>query len=143
MYNLPFADLPEKVVCSPEVYDKFAHWLVHTYIIEQGNKNAGEQLKVDSAIPTVSSLINQAAAKYKTSSNAESRLFFLCLDSSSSAESSKWLQGLKTEIRRVVFLRDMKDGATQDESAPPFYITHVREMVRASQVLLHIVDLIT
>ena len=37
--------LPEEVLCSPGVYERFAHYMLFMYVIAEGNKNAGDPLK--------------------------------------------------------------------------------------------------
>ena len=122
-------DLPERLHCSQELYESLQKWLLEEYTIEEGSKNAGQRLNCSVVMQAISSLINQAATKHKISSNVETKLFFSCLDLTSTTESALWLQCLRTTTIKESFQRNLAAGTTQDNSAPPWYIEHVRAMV--------------
>ena len=125
-----FMDLPERLHCSQELYESLQKWLLEEYIIEDGSKNAGQRLNCNVVMQAISSLINQAATKHKISSNDGTKLFFTCLDPKSTTESALWLQCLRTTTIKESFQRNLAAGSTtQDNSAPPWYIEHVRAMV--------------
>ena len=52
LYSVPWDRLDEAAVGTHRVYEQFAHWMVHTNVIEEGSKNAGRALAAESVNPT-------------------------------------------------------------------------------------------
>ena len=75
-YPEPFATLPEEDKCSQPMYGRFANWLLHTYRIPNGAKNAGQHLGVDTVLKNLAIIINLAADEYKATGTDASKLFF-------------------------------------------------------------------
>jgi len=57
-------DLPESVVCCQAFYEKVAHYLIFTYVIESGD-HKGQPRSSDPAVNYLRILINLAADLYK------------------------------------------------------------------------------
>ena len=111
-----WAQLGEAVLCRCAFYERLAHWLVHTYKIPKGVRNAGLPLACDSVRNYIGTAINHAATKFKAQGTIETREFFFCLDSKSSSEAAQWLHKLKKKIQRVTFERAKEAGEQQDKS---------------------------
>ena len=60
-------DLPEGTRATRDIYEKFAHYLMHGYVIPLGKRNAGKHLDSSTSLPYLNSLIHQAAADYVSS----------------------------------------------------------------------------
>jgi len=109
--------LSANVLCAAPVYERFAGFLVHTYLIPKGVKNAGFPLACQSVLNYIGSLLNRAASRFKTPGCALFiSEFFFCLDLKSGSEAAKWLQKLKRKVIRITFERDTKAGAQLDNS---------------------------
>ena len=109
--------LSANTLCAAPVYERFTGFLVHTYLIPKGVKNAGLPLACQSVLNYIGSLLNRAAIRFKTPGcDVFISEFFFCLDLKSGSESAKWLQKLKKKVIRVTFERDTKAGAQLDNS---------------------------
>jgi hypothetical protein len=109
--------LSANTLCAAPVYERFTGFLVYTYLIPKGVKNAGLPLACQSVLNYIGSLLNRAASRFKTPGCAVFiSEFFFCLDLKSGSESAKWLQKLKKKVIRVTFERDTKAGAQLDNS---------------------------
>ena len=76
--------VPETTLCSEEVYERMAHWLVHTYVSPPGTKNAGEPIADSTLCNYMSRLINFAATKFRAKTLIPAtKDFFACLDAGS------------------------------------------------------------
>jgi hypothetical protein len=128
----PWSELPEEVLCTNEkdIYGKFAHFLLHVYVIEGGD-NKGQHLRVDSATNYFTTAINLAYAKFHASGSAKSKLFFTCLNIKAGTQDAKWMAGIKKEITRVCFQRSMAAGDELDNSETPLYHHSIQLMIRA------------
>ena len=111
-----WAQLGEAMLCRCAFYERLAHWLVHTYKIPKGVKNAGMPLACDSVRNYMGTAINHAATKFKAGGDIQTREFFFCLDTKSSSEAALWLHKLKKKIQRVTFERAKEAGEQQDNS---------------------------
>ena len=109
--------VPETTLCSEEVYERMAHWLVHTYVSPPGTKNAGEPIADSTLCNYMSRLINFAATKFRAKSLIPAtKDFFACLDAGSQQPSAKWLRGMKAKIQKIHFERAVKKGDNLDKS---------------------------
>jgi len=109
--------LPESVLCVSPVYERLAHFLVFTYKIPKGIKNAGCALSCDTVSNYIRRAINLAADKFRAaSSNVKTVNFFYCLEKNSSAPAATWLQGLLKKVHRITFERAKAAGEQQDKS---------------------------
>jgi hypothetical protein len=106
--------LPERVLCSPPVYERYAYYLLYTY--DSIAKKEDEFLDGSTAKNYLSTSINLAADKFKAVGSADSKRFFDCLDTNSTSASAKWLRGLKANIIRVHVERAKRDGKLVDKS---------------------------
>jgi hypothetical protein len=118
-FPLPWAELSEGILCSADVYSRFAHYLLYQYTIGEGAKNAGEHLRASSVLNFLGCLINLAAAKFKAAGSADTKLFFTCLDNDSTTEAARWYKGTRKKIKRILFerLRDSGDPIGNSEGA--------------------------
>ena len=108
--GIKWEDLSEEFLTDLELYKKFAHYLTDTYIIEKGPKR-GKRLMLDPARQYVSTMINAAIDRFKaTSDRLETRIFSSCLDAKSTMEIAVEYQGLRKEMTRRVFQRNVTDG---------------------------------
>ena len=126
-----FDQLPEEALCDPEVYALFATYLTEYYKIETGQYK-GNGLSHETAANYLSSIINQAAARFKATGSNTAKLFFTCLDTNATTDSAKWLHGLKNTMTRKYFEdAKMDPGCRLDKSATPLYLEHVEAMIKA------------
>ena len=58
------------------------------------------------------------------------QVFFECMTSTNSAY-SVWYRGIKTKMTREIFQRNMLEGVSQDNSANPLYMVHVKALCEA------------
>ena len=89
-------ELPEKVLCDQVVYDRFANYLAKEYLSD--DSDPASFLTSQSAVNYLSSIINDASAKFKVAGDADVKLFFTCLDTKATTEQSRWLKTLKKAI---------------------------------------------
>ena len=113
---LEWSKQSESLVCSAPFYERFAHYLLHTYVKPQGTKGAGERLDGDTPKVYLNLAINQAANQYKLAGTDDSKRFFLCLDLSSKSPEGIWLRGLRTNLTRNIFDRAKQNGQEMDKS---------------------------
>ena len=100
--------LSSSVLCDRPVYERFAHFLVHVYLIPSGSKNAGLPLGGQSVLNYLGSLINRAASKFQATGGPDIKEFFFCLEAKSGSASTKWLQKLKQKIVKLTFERAVR-----------------------------------
>ena len=108
--------LSSSVLCDRPVYERFAHFLVHVYLIPSGSKNAGLPLGGQSVLNYLGSLINRAASKFQATGGPDIKEFFFCLEAKSGSASTKWLQKLKQKIVKLTFERAVSLGEQMDNS---------------------------
>lgn len=108
--------LSASVLCDRPIYERFAHFLVHVYVIPKGVKNAGLSLGGQSVLNYLGSLINRAATRFLPAGTPDIKEFFFCLESKSGSASTKWLQKLKQKIIKLTFERAVKLGEQIDNS---------------------------
>ena len=106
----------EQTLCTPAIYERLAHFLVHVYKIPKGVKNAGMHLACDSVRNYLGTAINRAANKFKAGGTTATKEFFFCLDTKSSSDSAQWLRKLKKKVQRITFERAKEAGEQQDKS---------------------------
>lgn len=74
----------ESELTKRELYEQYAYYLVHTYVITGnsagGGRNVGGQLGSQVVQNYLSTMINAAKEKYATSTNVETILFFKCVE---------------------------------------------------------------
>lgn len=94
----PWDELLEDVLCTNErdIYGKFAHYLLHVYLIESGDSK-GQHLRVDPATNYFSTSINLAYTKFHANGRAKTKLFFTCLNMKAGTAESKWMIGRNEE----------------------------------------------
>lgn len=63
---VPFCQLPEEVLNQQEVYGKFASYLLYTYVIADGNTNAGKHLGVKVVQGILGIVMNEANVRFGT-----------------------------------------------------------------------------
>lgn len=105
--------LPEDVLSSPEVYERYAFFLMHIY--EPDARKADERLDGSTARNYLACLIHLAADKFKAVGSDASKRFFDCLDTNSTSQHAKWLRGLKANIEREHFARVTAAGKKLDK----------------------------
>jgi len=126
----PWDEIDEATLCSTKIYQQFAHFLTHKYKIESG-RNDTQHYAMDTITGMLGIAIRLAYAKFApATASVATKTFFTCLDAGTS-ESSKWLKGVKTGIKRACFQRAMRDGTPMDQSASPVYRSHIEAMNRA------------
>ncbi|XRB19853.1 hypothetical protein RI054_22g97000 [Pseudoscourfieldia marina] len=118
--------LPEDVVCSRELYARFAGFLVEQYKIKDG-----QRLKVNTARNYLNYAIQAGSDRFKANGAPATRLFFTCTDIGSNAEPAVWLQGLRRQMHRALFGHAVEEGACLDQSAAPVYLEHIKRISRA------------
>ena len=91
--GVEWAALTEATLCAEPVYERFAAYLLHTYKIEPGSKNAGKPLDGGSVGNYLGSAINLAADRFRAVGADSSKLFFVFLDTKSTSGDAKWLRG--------------------------------------------------
>ena len=123
----PWDELTESTLCEKEVYMLFAEYVTDVYIIESG-KFAGKHYSCDSALNTLSILINLAKDRFEPTGNADVKLFFTCLDPKANTGPAQWLRGTRKEMVRTIFARSAEAGEQMDNSAIPLYACHVKVM---------------
>jgi len=106
----------ESLVCSAPFFERFAYFLLHTYVKPEGTKDAGKPLEGDTPKVYLNLAINQAANKYKLTGSDVSKRFFLCLDLTSKSPEAIWLRGLRTNLTRNIFDRAKQNGQEMDKS---------------------------
>ena len=108
-------DLTERVVCCMSFYEKLAHFLIHSYVIESG-EHKGQALASDPAVNYLRIALNLAADLYRITGAQASGDFLVCLSGGSSPQ-AKWLQGLQDNMQKLAFERAKLSGAKWDNSA--------------------------
>uniref|UniRef100_A0A7S0Q1S6 Uncharacterized protein n=1 Tax=Coccolithus braarudii TaxID=221442 RepID=A0A7S0Q1S6_9EUKA len=108
--------LSPAVLCARPVHERFAHFLVHVYVIQAGVKNAGMPFTFQSVLNYLGSHLNRAASRFIATGSAEIKELFFCLESKSGSESAKWLRKLKEKIVKIAFERAVKLGEQLDNS---------------------------
>jgi hypothetical protein len=127
---LPFQQLGELDLCQNEVFACFSHYLLHTYIIENGQYK-GRFLSCNSVVDYLQCLLGTVSDRFKANGTAETRLFLTCQDINANTDSAKWMQGLKKHIRKVTFSRAKEAGEELDKSETPLYLAHVQSLQQA------------
>jgi len=70
--------------------------------------------------------MHTAKATFATSTISSTRLFFTCLNPDGGTAQSKWLKGVKHNMRRVYYDRVLEGGEREeDQSATPLYNEHM------------------
>jgi len=129
-YNQQWDELSETTLTSPEFYERLAYYLAKVYKIS-GNKNNGEFLKVNVIKSYLNIMIKLAQNKLLSSTNAETKLFFTCLLTSSNSFHANWLRGVRHNIDRICLERMKEAGDDYDESAPPMSRENLKLMIQA------------
>ena len=122
-------ELPEEVLCSREVYDHFEHFLAKEYLPDIDDPTTFLTPQV--AISYLSSIINDASAKFKATGGHAVKLFFTCLDTKASTDEAKWLRGIKKIMENIGFARAKESGEKQDGSQTPLYREQLIEVSAA------------
>ena len=106
--------LPEATLCSADVYERFAFFMLHIY--EPDARKADERLDGSTARNYLAIAIHLACDKFKAIGSDTTKRFFDCLDTNSTSEHAKWLRGLKANIEREHFARTNAAGKKLDKS---------------------------
>ena len=111
--------LPEEALCSPDVYERFAYYMLNVY--EPDQKKGEEHLDGSTTRNYLAIAIHLACDKFKAVGSDATKRFFDCLDTNSTLEHAKWLRGVKANIERAHCERADAAGKKLDksESAPP------------------------
>eukprot|EP00966_Prymnesium_polylepis_P024610 567855-Prymnesium_polylepis.1 len=109
-------ELGEAIVCTRGFYERLSTFLVHTYTIPDGKKNAGYPLAELSVRNYLGTAINRAGNKFRAGGSTATKEFFFCLDSNSSHESALWFRKLKKKTTRTIFERAKANGEALDNS---------------------------
>ena len=123
-----FASMPDEVLCTQELFEHFATFLLQTYEIPTGRKNAGKHLH--DPTPVFSGVINQVYTRCCNSSIKEVQNFIKVLAKDQSPQ-AQWYAGMKRKLERTVFQRDMESGESQDNSAAAITLDAVQGMSAA------------
>ena len=94
-YQVEFDALAEGVVCSKELHEEFATYLVNedgTGYVQETGQWAGLPLSLGSVEDYLGCLLNLAAQRFKATGQADTKLFFTCLDRNSTTDSARWLR---------------------------------------------------
>ena len=113
--------------CNQQLYEEFAGYLANEYICTRGTS---QYLKVNPAVCYLNLFALELSNKYKHTSDA-TRLFFTCKDVKAYTDSWVWFNGVRTNMKGVIFERAIKRGEQMDASAPPIYPSHVDEICAA------------
>mmetsp|Transcript_11867 Transcript_11867/g.25044 ORF Transcript_11867/g.25044 Transcript_11867/m.25044 type:complete len:409 (-) Transcript_11867:690-1916(-) len=127
-----WGQLTESDLCEAGFYERFVYYLLHSYTIGEGVKNAGEYLDGGSPKNHLQIALNLAADKFKAVGEPSTKLFFTCLDTNSTSQQARWLRGIKQNIKREVFERAQASGAEMDKSETPLYLkSHIAPVIGA------------
>ena len=109
----------EALLCAPEVYERFAYYMLNVY--EPDQKKGEEHLDGSTTRNYLAIAIHLACDKFKAVGSDATKRFFDCLDTNSTSEHAKWLRGVKANIERAHCERRDAAGKKIDksESAPP------------------------
>ena len=108
--------LGEQMLCSQLFYQRLAHYLLNVYVFHGPKAEpGGSHLEGRVASNYLRTIINMAAERFKANGQAETKLFFNCLDTSSSDE-AKWLKRVQTNMQRDWFEASRKAGKVLDKS---------------------------
>ena len=110
--------LEEADLISKPMWERLAYFLLHVYLIPPGRVNAGQPLKGPEN--NFRTLLNMANDRLKGVGGDTVKQFFTCLDKCNT-DAAKWLRGLKNNMEKIGFDRDVKDGKKIDNSATPLY----------------------
>jgi len=126
----PWDELPEQVLCSNDndIYGKFAFFLLNDYTFSKSG--ISKFLEVDNVINYLRTLINLAKRKF-SSPSAESVLFLTCVNAKAGTDSSQWFAGVKREVVRACYQREMAAGEGGDNSVTPVNFHHFCEISAA------------
>jgi hypothetical protein len=111
-------ELPEETLCSNDVYESFAYYMMH--VRENGTDAKGKPkigLDGSTAGNYLGIVINLAQDKFKANGSHEARQFFNCLDNKSSSPEALWLRKLKSNCTREHIERAKTTGEKLDKSA--------------------------
>lgn len=121
--------LPEEVLCFPDVYERFAYYMLNVY--EPDQKKGEEHLDGSTTRNYLAIAIHAASDKFKAVGTDASKRFFDCLDTNSTSEHAKWLRGVKANIERAHCERADAAGKKLDKSETPIYLPTMK-MVNAA-----------
>ena len=121
--------LPEEVLCGPDVYERFAYYMLNVY--EPDQKKGEEHLDGSTTRNYLAIAIHAASDKFKAVGTDASKRFFDCLDTNSTSEHAKWLRGVKANIERAHCERADAAGKKLDKSETPIYLPTMK-MVNAA-----------
>ena len=118
-------EIPEEILCSREIYNKFARFVAQYYTIPDGVRNAGEHLSPKSALNYFVALVVKAKRKFEHNGSPATKLFFTCLDQPNGQTlPAKWYRKLKAHVLSTGFNRAADSGESLHHSSDPFYIYH-------------------
>ena len=124
LYPSTLRELPELTVCSRDMYERFA-----TYLLTEYDKHGGGRLDYEVGVNHLRTLINMAADVWKSSGELPStRKFFDCLDPKISSDSGAWLGGLIKNMKRSGFTLKVDSGQPLEKGAKKVGRTQVAAM---------------
>jgi len=124
-----WGSVPEGILCARDIWQRFSGFLLEIYVIKQG-ASKGRHLSYTSALPMMNTLMNSAKARFYRTGCAESKTFFDCCSPLHSDEAT-WWKGLRYNVQRDGFQRDLTDPDFIDHSAAPMYTEHVKKVCAA------------
>ena len=127
-----FDTLTEKELASQKLCQQFAYYLAHSYTSE-ASKNKEGHVAGSTAVNYLSSFINSIKTKFSNSTSRSTRDFLSCLDKGGAADNnaSRWLRGLKAQLKKVTFQRAVKAGEELDHSNEPLYLDDIKLIIAA------------
>ncbi|KOO33136.1 hypothetical protein Ctob_016278, partial [Chrysochromulina tobinii] len=123
-------EVSEEELGQRDIWAHLATYFVEVHRIEEGVKNAGELLDINTA--QVDRLINQArnALEHSIRMNAKAKAFFDALKDESSAD-SVWFRGVNNNMTRMIALRKAANCESFDHSAEEIYMEHIKAISAA------------
>ena len=110
------ACLPEQTLCEQRLVERFATHLVRVATVQSGPvEERGKLLDGSTAEQYLGNFLTQLAQKFRANGTPETKQFFNCQVAGESEE-SRWLRGLKTNMRREDCERKDASGAVIDKS---------------------------
>ena len=106
--------LPEEALCGPDIYERFAYYMLHVY--EPDQRKGEEHLDGSTTRNYLSIAIHLACDKFKAVGSDATKRFFDCLDTNSTSQHAKWLRGVKANIERAHCERADTAGKKLDKS---------------------------
>ena len=124
--NLTYEEIPPAHLCTRRIFEYYATFLTRIYKIKDSEGNERNYAK-DSVLKRLNQAVNRAKKDYGKT-NAETELFFTCLNPRGQTEDAQWYRSMKEVITKEIFQRNVDENEKMDFSSVPVYTKEIAEM---------------